>query len=96
MLVCLVLVFGTSRCASSNTTGSALRPRSANAAATEHAEFLHVKPGKGSAFVRTKLKNQISGNTVEKTFRAGEKARALILGEFITSFPALKGISLCA
>mmetsp|Transcript_4616 Transcript_4616/g.13260 ORF Transcript_4616/g.13260 Transcript_4616/m.13260 type:complete len:226 (-) Transcript_4616:606-1283(-) len=35
-------------------------------------EFLHVKPGKGSAFVRTKLKNQISGNSVERTFRAGE------------------------
>lgn len=35
-------------------------------------EFLHVKPGKGSAFVRTKLKNMQSGNVVEKTFRAGE------------------------
>lgn len=35
-------------------------------------EFLHVKPGKGSAFVRTKLKNMMSGNTVERTFRAGE------------------------
>ena len=35
-------------------------------------EFLHVKPGKGSAFVRTKLKNVETGNTVEKTFRAGE------------------------
>ncbi|MFN5516026.1 MAG: elongation factor P [Cyanobacteriota bacterium] len=35
-------------------------------------EFLHVKPGKGSAFVRTKLKNVQSGNVVEKTFRAGE------------------------
>ncbi|MEM0981523.1 MAG: elongation factor P [Cyanobacteria bacterium P01_H01_bin.58] len=35
-------------------------------------EFLHVKPGKGSAFVRTKLKNVKTGNTVEKTFRAGE------------------------
>ena len=35
-------------------------------------EFLHVKPGKGSAFVRTKLKNVQSGNTIEKTFRAGE------------------------
>ncbi|BAZ43497.1 translation elongation factor P [Chondrocystis sp. NIES-4102] len=35
-------------------------------------EFLHVKPGKGSAFVRTKLKNIQTGNTVEKTFRAGE------------------------
>ncbi|MCY4055433.1 MAG: elongation factor P [Cyanobacteria bacterium MAG CAR4_bin_6] len=35
-------------------------------------EFLHVKPGKGSAFVRTKLKAVVSGNVVEKTFRAGE------------------------
>ncbi|MEH2178139.1 elongation factor P [Nostoc sp.] len=35
-------------------------------------EFLHVKPGKGSAFVRTKLKNVQSGSVMEKTFRAGE------------------------
>ncbi|KAF3888740.1 MULTISPECIES: elongation factor P [Nostocales] len=35
-------------------------------------EFLHVKPGKGSAFVRTKLKNAQNGNVVERTFRAGE------------------------
>jgi elongation factor P len=35
-------------------------------------EFLHVKPGKGSAFVRTKLKNVQGGNVMEKTFRAGE------------------------
>ncbi|GCA81570.1 MAG: elongation factor P [Microcystis sp.] len=35
-------------------------------------EFLHVKPGKGSAFVRTKLKNVQTGNVVERTFRAGE------------------------
>ncbi len=35
-------------------------------------EFLHVKPGKGSAFVRTKLKNAQTGNVVERTFRAGE------------------------
>lgn len=35
-------------------------------------EFLHVKPGKGSAFVRTKLKAVVSGSVVEKTFRAGE------------------------
>ena len=33
-------------------------------------EFLHVKPGKGSAFVRTKLKSVRNGNLVEKTFRA--------------------------
>ena len=36
-------------------------------------EFLHVKPGKGSAFVRSKLKNIRTGQVVEKTFRAGEK-----------------------
>lgn len=36
-------------------------------------EFQHVKPGKGSAFVRTKLKNLKTGSTTEKTFRAGEK-----------------------
>ncbi len=35
-------------------------------------EFLHVKPGKGSAFVRTKLKNVQSGSVIERTFRAGE------------------------
>jgi elongation factor P len=35
-------------------------------------EFLHVKPGKGAAFVRTKLKNAQTGGVVEKTFRAGE------------------------
>lgn len=35
-------------------------------------EFLHVKPGKGAAFVRTKLKNVQSGNVMERTFRAGE------------------------
>lgn len=42
-------------------------------------EFLHVKPGKGAAFVRTKLKNVTTGQVVEKTFRAGEKvARAML------------------
>jgi elongation factor P len=36
-------------------------------------EFQHVKPGKGGAFVRTRLKNLDSGSVVDKTFRAGEK-----------------------
>lgn len=36
-------------------------------------EFQHVKPGKGSAFVRTKLKNVISGAVIEKTFNPSEK-----------------------
>ena len=42
-------------------------------------EFQHVKPGKGAAFVRSRLKNIRSGSTTEKTFRAGEKmSRAII------------------
>src|SRR3954454_5256780 len=36
-------------------------------------EFQHVKPGKGGAFVRTKLKGLATGAVVDKTFRAGEK-----------------------
>jgi len=36
-------------------------------------EFQHVKPGKGGAFVRTKLKNILSGKVVDKTFNAGTK-----------------------
>jgi len=42
-------------------------------------EFLHVKPGKGAAFVRTKLKNVETGNVIEKTFRAGEKVERAML-----------------
>lgn len=42
-------------------------------------EFLHVKPGKGSAFVRTKMKNAQTGNTLERTFRAGEMVPQAIL-----------------
>ena len=36
-------------------------------------EFQHVKPGKGPAFVRTKLKDVVSGKTVDKTWNAGVK-----------------------
>jgi elongation factor P len=42
-------------------------------------EFQHVKPGKGGAFVRTKLKNFRSGAVVEKTFRADEKVRLAVI-----------------
>lgn len=35
-------------------------------------EFMHVKPGKGAAFVRSKVKNLLTGGVQEKTFRAGE------------------------
>ncbi len=42
-------------------------------------EFLHVKPGKGPAFVRTKLKNVKTGQVVDETFRAGEKITVIRL-----------------
>ena len=38
-------------------------------------EFQHVKPGKGGAFVRTKLRRSSDGNVIDRTFRAGEKFR---------------------
>jgi elongation factor P len=38
-------------------------------------EFQHVKPGKGGAFVRTKLRRAADGNVIDRTFRAGEKFR---------------------
>src|SRR3954468_23500598 len=40
-------------------------------------EFQHVKPGKGGAFVRTKLRRAQDVNVIDKTFRAGEKFRAV-------------------
>jgi len=43
--------------------------------------FQHVKPGKGGAFVRTKLKNVETGQVIERTFRGGEKCEAVQLDE---------------
>jgi elongation factor P len=40
-------------------------------------DFQHVKPGKGGAFVRTKLRRASDGNVIDRTFRAGEKFRAV-------------------
>jgi elongation factor P len=42
-------------------------------------EFLHVKPGKGGAFVRTKLKNVKTGRVLDRTFRAGERVEEVRL-----------------
>ena len=47
----------------------------------EIVEFQHVKPGKGGAFVRTKLKNVLTGRVLDKTFRAGEKMEEARLEE---------------
>jgi len=49
-------------------------------------EFQHVKPGKGGAFVRTKLKNARSGSVVERTFRADEKLDQAIIDKRDTQF----------
>lgn len=38
-------------------------------------DFLHVKPGKGGAFVRTKIKNLMTGKVLDQTFRSGEKVK---------------------
>ncbi len=43
--------------------------------------FQHVKPGKGGAFVRTKLRNITNGNLLDKTFRSGEKVEQAIIKE---------------
>ena len=41
--------------------------------------FQHVKPGKGGAFVRTKLKNVLAGNVVERTYTSGDKVNEVKL-----------------
>ena len=43
--------------------------------------FQHVKPGKGGAFVRTKVKNLLNGRTIERTFRSGEKVETADIEE---------------
>ena len=59
-------------------------------------EFQHVKPGKGGAFVRTKLRRIEDGGVIDKTFRAGEKFELLhtnpsLDGEMCMATPALVG-----
>ena len=49
-------------------------------------DFQHVKPGKGGAFVRSKLKNVKNGAVTEKTWRAGEKMEQAILDRFPLTF----------
>ena len=57
-------------------------------------EFQHVKPGKGGAFVRTKLKNLKTGQVLEKTFRSGEKFDEPDLNECDMQFLYSSGDSL--
>ena len=58
-------------------------------------EFLHVKPGKGSAFVRTKIKNMTNGSVQDKTFRAGESVTAAQLDKVPMQYTYDDGNNLC-
>lgn len=59
------------------------------------AEFQHVKPGKGAAFVRTKLKSILKGTVIEKTFRAGEKVEDIRVEKKAMQYLYDEGESLC-
>jgi elongation factor P len=54
-------------------------------------EFLHVKPGKGGAFVRTKLKNLVTGGVIDRTFRAGEKVEEVRVEKVPVQFTYREG-----
>ncbi|MFQ6616901.1 MAG: elongation factor P [Fidelibacterota bacterium] len=56
--------------------------------------FLHVKPGKGGAFVRTKLKNVVTGQVMDVTFRSGEKLKEVRLESRQMQFLYANGESL--
>lgn len=58
-------------------------------------EFLHVKPGKGSAFVRTKVKNMMNGSVQERTFRAGESVTAAEITKTEMQYTFTDGDSIC-
>ena len=58
-------------------------------------DFQHVKPGKGGAFVRTKLKNLLTGRVLDQTFRAGEKVKRPDLMEREMQYLYREGDSYC-
>jgi elongation factor P len=58
-------------------------------------DFLHVKPGKGGAFVRTKLKNLITGKILEETFRSGERVEVPDIEEREMQYLYESGGSFC-
>jgi elongation factor P len=58
-------------------------------------EFQHVKPGKGPAFVRTKLKQVMTGKVVDKTFNAGVKVDTAIVEKREMTFLYKEGEDFC-
>lgn len=59
------------------------------------ADFQHVKPGKGGAFVRTKLKNLVTGRVLDRTFRSGERVKRPDLMEREMQYLYREGDSFC-
>src|ERR1051326_8355872 len=57
-------------------------------------EFQHIKPGKGGAFVRTKLKNFRTGAVLERTFRADEKVKHAVIDKREMQYLYLDGAAL--
>lgn len=58
-------------------------------------DFLHVKPGKGGAFVRTKLRNMLNGRVIDRTFRSGEKLNRPHLQERQMQYLYKEGSNYC-
>jgi len=58
-------------------------------------DFQHVKPGKGGAFVRTKLKSLLTGRVLDQTFRSGEKVKRPDLMEREMQYLYREGDSFC-
>ena len=58
-------------------------------------EFQHVKPGKGGAFVRTKLRNMLNGRVIDRTFRSGEKVGQLDVQEKQMQYLYKEGNNYC-
>ena len=56
--------------------------------------FQHVKPGKGGAFVRTKVRNLLTGKVLERTFRSGEKVQEADIEERRMQYLYMDGDSL--
>ena len=57
-------------------------------------DFQFVKPGKGQAFTRTKIKNLITGNVIERTYRSGEKLEEAYIEEHEMAFLYAQGDAL--
>ena len=49
-------------------------------------EFMHVKPGKGAAILKTKMKNLVTGNTIERNFNASTKFEQAMIEKKIVTF----------